>query len=313
MIRFRQVEAFRCLMATGTSVGAARRMHITQPAISRLIADLEADLGFRLFNRTKGRLEPTMAAVRFYRAVEENFLGLERLKQAAETIRQEASEGLTVTCQPILSTALLPPILREFFKRKPGMPVKVDTANSPEILVRLQDLKVDIAVCQAFPPIAGIETEPLLEGNVLCAMPAAHPLARKELITPEDLHEQEVIGWLSEGPLSRGMEEVYLPDPAIRPRYTIRTHTSQTRYAMVANGFGISIVEPFAAPMWEPHGVVVRPFQTDARFQYVLAYPSTGIRSDIAHEFREAALAVAREHDFGIATRQDLARSTVLA
>src|SRR5712692_8207112 len=94
MIRFRQLEAFRSLMMTGTSVGAARKMHITQPAISRLISDLEADIGFRLFNRAKGRMEPTLAGVRFYKAVEENFLGLERLKQAADAIRNEAPEAL---------------------------------------------------------------------------------------------------------------------------------------------------------------------------------------------------------------------------
>ena len=57
MIRFRQIEAFRSLIMTGTSVGAAKKLHVTQPAISRLIADLEADLGFSLFSRVGGRLE----------------------------------------------------------------------------------------------------------------------------------------------------------------------------------------------------------------------------------------------------------------
>ncbi len=137
MMQFRQIEAFRCLMVVGTSVGAARKMNVTQPAISRLIADLEDALGFRLFNRAKGRMEPTTAGVRFYRSVEENFLGLERLSQVATNIRNETPEGISVACLPTLSTSIMPLILREFFKYHPHVPVTVDTCNGPEILVRL--------------------------------------------------------------------------------------------------------------------------------------------------------------------------------
>ncbi len=79
MIRFRQIKAFRSLIMTDTSVGTARKLNFTQPAISRLIADLEADLGFSLFNRISGRLNPTTAGLCFHKSVEENFLGLERL------------------------------------------------------------------------------------------------------------------------------------------------------------------------------------------------------------------------------------------
>ena len=82
-MNFRQIEAFRYVMITGTTKGAANRLFVTQPAISRMITALEAHLGFKLFNRHKGRLQPTMTAIRFYKAVEQNFLGLERLEKLA--------------------------------------------------------------------------------------------------------------------------------------------------------------------------------------------------------------------------------------
>jgi DNA-binding transcriptional LysR family regulator len=300
MIRFRQIEAFRSLMISGTSVSAARRLHVTQPAISRLIADLEADLGFRLFNRAKGRLEPTNAGVRFYKAVEENFLGLERLMQVAGSIRHEAPEGLTIACLPVLSTTLLPEVLQQFFKQHPDVSVKIDSCTVPEILVSLQDLKVDMALSLAFPPFAGIEVEPIMEATVLCAMLATHPLAQKEIILPEDLDGENVIGWMPNSAQSYDRELSTLKSAAIRPNYTIQTHTSHTRYAMVANGFGVAIVEPFAAKIWRPHGVVTRPFKADINYKYVLAYPSGGIRSELAHDLREAALRVAKNYDFGL-------------
>jgi DNA-binding transcriptional LysR family regulator len=303
MMKFRQIEAFRCLMAAGTSLGAARKMNISQPAISRLVADLEDSLGFRLFNRAKGRLEPTTAGVRFYRAVEENFLGLERLTQVAANIRADAPEGISVACLFVLSTTLMPLVLKEFFKYHPNVPVTVDTCNGPEILVRLQDMKVDMAIALEFPAFAGIEIEKILKVNVSCALPEGHRLVEKEMIFPEDIDGENMIGWVPI--ISQNYEKELESLQAARsvPKHVIKTHTSHTRYAMVAHGLGLSLVEPFAAKIWRNNGVVVKPFAGEISYDYVLAYPSGGIRSQIMHDFRDAVIKVAKEYDFGFDCR----------
>lgn len=290
-------------MVAGTSSGAARKMNITQPAISRLVSDLEDSLGFRLFNRNKGRLEPTTAGVRFYRAVEENFLGLERLTQVASNIRNEAPEGISVACLFVLSTTLMPLILKEFFRYHPDVPVTVDTCNGPEILVRLQDMKVDMAIALDFPPFAGIEVEKILQVNVLCAMPEGHRLAQQEQVSPEDLHGENMIGWVPIISQNYEKEQLSLVKARSVPRHVIKTHTSHTRYAMVANGLGLAIVEPFAAKIWKNNGVIVRPFAGNISYEYVLAYPSGGIRSQLMHDFRDAVIKVTDEYDFGFEAR----------
>ena len=61
-LNFRQMEAFRALMSHGSATQAAEAMHISQPAVSRLIADFEAVLGVLLFAREHGRLKPTAEA-----------------------------------------------------------------------------------------------------------------------------------------------------------------------------------------------------------------------------------------------------------
>jgi hypothetical protein len=58
-------------------------------------------------------------------------------------------------------------------------------------------------------------------------------------------------------------------------------------------------VEPFAAKIWCPHGVVTRPFKADITHHYVLAYPSGGIRSELMRGFYEAVMHVAKNYDFG--------------
>jgi DNA-binding transcriptional LysR family regulator len=297
MIRFRQIEAFRHLIISGTVTGAAKRLQISQPAISRMIADLESEVGFPLFAREKGRLETTVAGMRFYRAVEENFLGLERLMQVADLIRSDATEILNIACLPAMSTTLLPQVLTAFLKRYPEVRVRVDVLSMTEILYRLQDLKTDLALSLDFSEIAGIATEPIFKLNALCAMPENHPLAARAEITPEDLEGQNVIGWMPNGALQR-TEQSILDNAEIRSQFNIETHHSLTRYAMVANGLGISIVEPFAAQVWRPLGVVVRPFHPAPSYGYVLAYPRAGLRTSITLAFREVLLEVVKVFDF---------------
>jgi DNA-binding transcriptional LysR family regulator len=297
MIRFRQIEAFRSLIMTGTSVGAARELHVTQPAVSRLIADLEADLGFSLFSRIGGRLNPTTAGLRFFKSVEENFLGLERLKQVADMIREEASEGLTVACGPVLASTLLPAVIADFVEHHPGVPIRVDSMKVPEVLVSLQNHKADVAISLAFPSVAGIEVEKLMHARAQCAMPANHRLAKKKSVRAQDLRGERIIGWIPNSRQPYEAEKSVFEAGEKRTNYTVLTDTAHTRYAMVAAGLGVSIVEPFAAKVWRPHGVVVRPFEAAIEYEYVLSYPSSGMRSDLVASFRDSVLRVVASYD----------------
>ena len=87
----RQVEAFRALMLTASTVRAAEMMHVTQPAVSRLVRELQEALDLTLFERRGTRLVPTSAAVSLFREVERSFVGMERIAQCgAGTARRAA-------------------------------------------------------------------------------------------------------------------------------------------------------------------------------------------------------------------------------
>ncbi|MGY8669090.1 LysR family transcriptional regulator, partial [Bradyrhizobium sp. UFLA05-109] len=84
----RQVEAFRTVMMTGGITAAADAMNVTQPAVSRLIRDLEEIVEITLFERVASRLVPTAEGTRLFREVERLYLGLDQIAQAAEDIRR---------------------------------------------------------------------------------------------------------------------------------------------------------------------------------------------------------------------------------
>ena len=90
----RHIEAFRAVMVSGSMTEAARRMHTSQPQVSRLIGQLEKIAQFALFSRKGSRLTPTLDGTRFYKEVEKTFVGLAGLESAAAGIRV-FSAGLT--------------------------------------------------------------------------------------------------------------------------------------------------------------------------------------------------------------------------
>ena len=88
---FRHIEAFRAVVATGSMTEASRRLHTSQPQVSRLIAQLESITGLPLFDRSGSRVVPSLDGTRFHAEVERAFVGLTSLEFAAARIR--ASRG----------------------------------------------------------------------------------------------------------------------------------------------------------------------------------------------------------------------------
>lgn len=282
-------------MAAGTATRAAAELSISQPAVSRHIAELEDHLGFKLFDRIKGRLEPTTAAVAFSRVVEQNFLGLARIEHAAQNIRDEVPQPTTVACLPALSTSILPLVARRVAQKNRKLSLLVDTGTVSEIIEKLQNYAADLALTLTFPSILGIEAEPVYHVEHVCAVPEGHRLARKDVITPADFRDEQVIGWSAAGPLAFDKESAVFADYVSSKNIVVTTHTSHTRYAMVAAGLGITIAEPFAASSWLKSGVVIRPFEPRLELSYSLCYPTGRIRSDVVNSVRKAILSSVTE------------------
>src|SRR5690349_18655158 len=133
-MRFRQIEAFRATMATGSITKAAQLLCIGQPAVSRLIADLETDVGFPLFQRTAGRVTPTTEALRFHAAVERAFVSMDGLERLADQIRSAYTGHLTVSTLPVWSSTVMPPVIKAFLARNPGISLDIHTLKMTEIM-----------------------------------------------------------------------------------------------------------------------------------------------------------------------------------
>jgi hypothetical protein len=86
LMELHQLEAFSAVMSAGSITGAGRLLERSQPAVTRQIQELEADLGYALFNRNGPRVTPTHRAFLLYEEVERSLIGLKSIEQRARAI-----------------------------------------------------------------------------------------------------------------------------------------------------------------------------------------------------------------------------------
>lgn len=284
-MKHRQLEAFRNVMRTGTTAKAADLMCVTQPAVSRLIGELEIYLNFNLFDRIKGRLVPTPEALKFFNGVERFFIGIDELENSAKQIREQGGGALKISATPALSTGVLPKAIEEFHQTHKKAAVEIETAPFSQIALRLQTFQTDLGIAHAFPDLPGIEQMTLANVAHICAMHETHPLTRKDVITPEDLAGENVLRIMPEGNMNWDDTQNVLNEAAIQFRSDFGTQSSHTGYAMIAQNLAIGLIEPFAAVPWCRNGVVVKPFEPKIEYPYVVATPEDQPLSRMARDF----------------------------
>src|SRR3569832_1290450 len=173
----RQVEAFRAMMLSGSVTEAAKLMVVTQPAVSRLLRDLQALLLLTLFERRGTGLVPTAAAMALYTEVERSFVGLERITAAAEEIRGRRTGSLRIAALPALANGYLPRLAGHFLQGRPSLSLAFLGVISPIVVDWVLNNQCDIGFAEV--PIAhsGLPSLRLPAPARVAVLPTGHRLA----------------------------------------------------------------------------------------------------------------------------------------
>lgn len=188
-LTIRQLRAFREVMRSGSISEAARVLGRTQPSVSSMIANLEAELGFSLFLRKRGRLVPNPEAHYF---LEEANLVLDRLAQSARTMQEigNLERGtLRIACMPAASSFLLPRIISDFVRDRPDISVSLMMRSSGVVEELVASQQYDIGLAETPTPRGTISMK-TYEMDCLCAVHRDDPLAQLPVLTPGDLDGQ---------------------------------------------------------------------------------------------------------------------------
>jgi len=283
-ITMRQIEALRAAILTGGASAAARLLNVSQPSVSRLLAELEREVGFALFDRSNRRLRPTPECEVIYAEAEHLFAGLAGIAARANEIRQSGLGHLRIACMPSLSSGVLPKVIAQFCRARPDVQISLSSYGSATVVEWVSRGLVDVGIALKPLEAPNVESQLLITADMVCAIPAAHPLAAKPVIEPSDLAEVDFIG-LTDDRLSWGAIANVLHAAEITPKRRISTQRAYTAYALVAEGAGVTVVEPFTAHAFIDRGVVTRPFAPRIPLSFYLFFPSGRPPSGLAREF----------------------------
>jgi len=275
----RDVEIICAVIIERKTTGAAQRLGISQPAVSRAIAKIEERLGQILFHRDGGRLVPTAEALLFYERSCHIFEALETLEKS----------GLEVTQQRLIVLAM-PTISHLFLRRE----VAAFVAAHPEITMSLDmDTELPNAISEGRGHLgiidldfmhSGVVVEPFLETTAVCYMPEGHPLAAKLRIVPQDLHEVPFIGINRRHAFSAKLEKIFA-DAHVAPRFVMETDVAMLAADFVRDGLGVTILNPFPTLLDERPGLVARPFEPAITFRTNFVLPANEPLSAPARKF----------------------------
>lgn len=291
----RHLEVFRAVMRHRSLTAAAEALHVSQPAVSKVLRHFESVIGYRLFERIGGRLVATPEAQMLFEHADRIFREIEVLRAYSDRIRDKQLGLLRVAASAPPTFALLPIAARRFRRRNPGARLVLQTLPAEAIAERLLIGDIDLGLTMATLPQPQIRNERVGLAEIVVAMRPDSPLARHDFLSPAEFDGETLISYGAHTPVGRMLQRVFRQagrpwDPQIEITLSIAAAP------LVAAGLGVALVDGLVP--WAQLGeLVVRPFRPRSTIDIVLTASTVLPEARFAREFaRDIQAAI---HDLG--------------
>ena len=267
-ITLRHLEAFRAVMLRRSVTAAAQSLGVTQPVVTRLIVEFEKRVGIVLFERIRGRLQPTSDAMLLLEDVHQSLVGVERIANAAENIRVRKLLHLEIAAAPAIAASFLPAAIAKFSADHPETLVSLYMHSSPTVLHMVQSARCDIGFVILPPdqtPHKGLQV--LVVGKMVVAVPSDHRLASRKTLSPADFVDERQVALPPVAEARIKLDEVFLAH-RVQRRINIETQISYAAIKLVEAGAGVAIIDPLTACGYGDSRVKFIPFLPDVACEY---------------------------------------------
>jgi DNA-binding transcriptional LysR family regulator len=275
------LRAFIAVAEAGGFGLAARRLHMSQPGVSRAVRAMERELGAELFARGRGTVVLTAFGERALIRARAILRESDAMRHERDGLHGIASGHVRLGSMPSVSSTLLPPLLAHLERRHPALSVTVIDGHDDELLAWVRDGVVDVAVVAG--EHADLNLRPLMNDELLAVIPAIHPLAAGETVRASELADEPFI-------LTRaGCERLVLATlqaHGATPKISHEVNEASSILALVGEGLGVSVMPGLAATN-PPPTVALRPLKPCAERRLSLAItrtqaPSPAVRALLA-------------------------------
>ncbi|MEN5346102.1 LysR substrate-binding domain-containing protein [Achromobacter mucicolens] len=284
-MRLRHIEIFEAIRRTGSLTEAAAALHISQPAASKLLAHAESQLGFKLFDRVKGRLVATREAEILTPEIARLSQDLSSVRRLASNLRDRPNGHLRLGCAPALGLGLLPGVVRDSRDAQPGITFDIHTHHSAELVQGLLTRELDLAITFDTNDYPGLTRMGLGHTELvhLSRRAAQGPLRLSELSEARGVEASgagasgagasgsptaaDTLIVLDASDASGALLQLALDAQGLAPQVAIQVQTHYVACALVDAGCGDAIVDAITAQ------AMLRPGMTLRRLEPALRVP----------------------------------------
>lgn len=238
----RHLEVLEAVLRTGSTLAAAESLNVTQPVVSRTIKHAEQRVGYPLFHRRRGRLEPTSETEALMPELNQFFAQWRKIQDYAENL-VDRTVVLRAAVNPALID-LLPQSVLLVNQRMSRVRFQLLTLHTGEMVDQLLAGHLDIGFCQGCSPPSSVAAEELASGSLV-------------MLVSRTLHEEDPVdaGWINGKPfigVQRGyglgeMVDDYLSVHDLAPVVVAEVATYRLAVSLVEQGLGATIVDQFTA------------------------------------------------------------------
>lgn len=289
----RQIEAFSAVISLESVTGAARMLGRSQPAVTRLIQDLEASVGFELFHRNGPRLIPTEKGLAFSREVERFLVGLRLMRDRAKAIGSDAPQMVSIACTQTFAAGIVPVALGRMGRKALPKRLYVEATLPEHVRQAVLTRTADFGVVSLPISFSGIDVRFIAEMPCVAAVAEDDPLAAEKVIPVSALATRSLITMADPFRIRRLIDAALRREADISPAEIVEVSTSVTALSAARAGLGIAIIEPSTAYGVPLEGVTIRPLDIDIPYYWALIAPGGSFATPLVESIIETVRAVA--------------------
>jgi DNA-binding transcriptional LysR family regulator len=237
-VKLRELRILLAAARRGGLAKAARELGLSQPAVSKAIADLEATVGAKLLDRTPLGVEPTAQGKLLLQRALNVFDELRSAREELAFLADPKRGMLRIGCSHAMSAGLLPEILERLAREHPGIRCNILEADREQLARALKERTVDALLARQFieRPDDELQFEALYEEFIFVVAGKNHPLARRRRLTYRELAAQPWILPTVDPLVRRFVETVFLKLGGSVPEAAITSMSIQVSCSLLAGG-----------------------------------------------------------------------------
>jgi len=243
-LEIRDLRLIAAVAEEGSLTRARGRLHVTQPALSRHLGDLEARLRVPLFTRTGRRMVPTAAGERLWRHAREVLHALGRAEADMQAMAGGRGGSLRIGTECYTCYHWLPRVLARFGAEHPDVEVRVEAGFTRRPVRALLEGRLDVALVSTPPAGKRVQATPVVDDELVAVVSPSHPWAARPFVTARDFADQHLV--VIAPPEDSTIISEVLGPAGVTPARVTQMPLTEAIVAMVEANLGMSVLARWA-------------------------------------------------------------------